>query len=257
MADVVVNVDAANALLMLRNGEKRIRYAIVNATNRTAKGVQIKQRENAARTFTIRKTEFIRREVAKIDFASVSKGIYEARVYVGQKRRLLLSEFEKGGTRRGFVGKNVAVPVLGGARPTKQSEIPAQFRFSQMRLKAYRGNRKLTRKARGRHVRDYGVFGEYGRLALPERGNRVQWKGKNRTYLVPGVGVFQRTGPGQSRLLWHFQPSVRLLPQLRFIVTGTDVARSLFDRYLAQEVRNAFARAALRPFGGLTPFLVR
>jgi len=245
-SDITITVDPSEAILMLRNGEKKLRYAFVNSLNKTAKDIQREQQANVERTFTVRKTEFIRREAAIISFASVSKGILEASVRVGDKPRLLLSRFEKGASRGGFVGKQVAVPVTGGARPTKRSSIPKEFTFSAMALKAYRGNKRLTRKARGRHVRDYGVFGQYGRLALPEPGNRVQWRGRNRTYLVPSVGVFQRTGPKSSRLLWAFRPSVQLLPRLRFIVTGTVVAHRSFQRHMEAEARAAFAHEANR-----------
>lgn len=247
-----VDVTGANILEQALS-PKQIAYATVNALNLTAKDVQKKQRENVARVFTVRKTEFIRREAAIIDFASVSKGRTEAVVRVGEKTRLLLSQFEKGGRRTGFVGKNVAVPVTGGARPTKRSEIPAEFRFANMKLRAYRGRQLLKRKARGKHVRTYGVFGQYGRLALPEAGNRVQWRGTNRTYLVPGVGVFQRTGPRSSRLLWAFRPSVQLLPQLRFVATGEPVALQSYQKHIKREIEEAFAhnaRKLIRAIGG-------
>lgn len=252
---ITVSIDATRPLEMLSNSDRKIGYALVNALNATAKDIQAKQRANVRERFTVRREQFIMREAAKIDFAKFSTARFQASVSVGQKPRLLLSEFEKGGTRRGFVGKNVAVPLVGGARPSKEAEIPRAFTFAGMRLKAYRGKKRLTRKARGRHVRDFGVFGEFGRLALPEAGNRVQWRGANRTYLVPGVGVFQRTGPESTRLLWAFRPSVRLLPKLQFIVTGTDVARRSFDRHLARQVELEFARGVRRSVAPLVRLL--
>jgi len=251
---IALKVDVVGAGILEQTlSPKQIAYATVNALNATAKDVQAKQRENVARTFTVRKPEFIRREAAIIDFASLAKGRTEAVIRVGEKPRLLLSRFEKGGARTGFVGKNVAVPLVGGARPTKQSEIPAAFRFAGMNLRAYRGGKLLKRKARGKHVRTVGMFGEFGRLAPPERGTGVQWRGRNRTYLVPGVGVFQRTGPNSSRLLWAFRPSVQLLPQLHFVATGEPVAIANYQRLLKREIEEAFAhnaRKLIRAIGG-------
>lgn len=245
--DLVIDVQAADALRILHNGERRIGYALVNALNNTAKDIQREQRANVSRLFTVRKKEFIMREAAYISFANLTKGVFQASVSVGNqkspKARLLLPQFETGGQRKGFVGKTVAVPLVGGARPSKESEIPQAFRFAGMGLQAFRGGKKLTRKMRGNHKRGYGVFGEYGRLALPDAGNKVTWRGKSRTYLVPHVGVFQRTGPGQTRMLWAFHPSVKLLPVLHFIVNATAIARTAFPRYLKREVDEAFAHA--------------
>jgi len=221
---VTVDIDVAKPLLLLRNGQKRLAYALVNSLNKTAKDVQAAEQAKVFRTFTVRKREFIKREAAIVSFASVAKTRYEASIRVGQKPRLLLSRYEKGGQRSGFVGKNVAVPALGGARPSRSSPIPESLLVQRLRLRRQRPSKSRRR--------------------TEVAGGRQPFKGLQRTYQISGVGIIQRTGPSSTRILYPFVPHVRLAPELGFIVTGTAVARRSFQRHLRAEVRQAFNRAA-------------
>lgn len=247
MIAITVDVQAAEALRVLHNADRRIGYAIVNALNATAKEIQAAERENVRRRMNVRKPEFIAREVAKLDrfgIARVSTGRYQVEIYVGQKPRLLLSKLEEGGERTGFVGRNVAIPLTGGARRTKRSGIDPALTFSAMKLREYRGGKKLTRKARGRHVREFTPFAEYGRLGghvlSPDtHAKGSYWKGAAHTYLIPGVGVAQRVGPGKTRLIWSFRHSVRLPAQLHFIETAKRIAPR-FEQHLKAQVADAF-----------------
>jgi len=103
-----VQIDVAPLLLRLRNGEKRLAYGVVNALNATARRIQDAERERVQSTFVLRKRDFILREIAKIrrtSFANVRQGRAWVEIEVGQKRRLLLSQFEAGGTRAALKGK--------------------------------------------------------------------------------------------------------------------------------------------------------
>ena len=62
-------------MLRLRNGQRRLAYAVVNAINNTAKRIQEAERRRVEEEFTVRKRDFLRREAAKIKpFASVKQG---------------------------------------------------------------------------------------------------------------------------------------------------------------------------------------
>jgi len=231
-----VDVNDAGVLLALENGAKRMRYAIANAERATILKVQAAERQ-AVRSgmFQLRKKEFIEREAAIISPFPKADTLF-TRVRVGDKPRLLLSKFEAGAQRTGFVGRNVAVPIIGAARPTRQSGIAPNLTFSAMKLREFQGGKKLRRKARGRHVRDFTTFREYGRLLFPESSPKSQWKGASRTYLVPGVGVFQRTGPGSTRLVWAFRPSVRIPATLGFVKRARVIAEREFPKDLRAQV---------------------
>src|SRR5678815_3968669 len=103
----------------VRNAPKRIAYAVVNAINATLKLAQRALQLRAEDVFTVRKHDFIRREVAVIKpFASVGQGRVFGEIAVGQKARLLLPLFDKGGDRPAFKGASIAVPVAARASKT-------------------------------------------------------------------------------------------------------------------------------------------
>lgn len=251
-----VQVDTAPLLLRLKNGQKRLAYAVVNAINHTALRIQQAERERVRREFVVRKKDFIMREAAVINpFASVSQVRPFAEVAVGQKQRLLLSKFEHGAERTPFTpgAKSVAVPLLGrSARPSIAGPVPPAFTFAGMRLKAFYAGKRLTKRRRGGHVDGIGVHGEFGRLALPEaERSRVQWKGANRTFLLPSTagaplgGVFQRVEPGPDgiREIWSFRRGLRLDARLEFVVTATRVAAQWFGEEMERETVAALARS--------------
>ncbi|MFH1689976.1 MAG: hypothetical protein ABIE42_07030 [Candidatus Eisenbacteria bacterium] len=79
-----LQIDSAQLILRLRNGQRRLAYAAVNAINNTAKRIQAAERRRVEEEFTDRKTEFIRREAAIIKpFASVRQGRAFAEISVG------------------------------------------------------------------------------------------------------------------------------------------------------------------------------
>jgi len=109
--------DSAVLVLRLRNGQRRLAYAVVNAINNTAKRIQETERRRIEEEFTIRKKDLILREAATIKpFANVRQARAYAEIAVRQKPRLLLSAFERGAERTPFTpnAKRVAEPVIGG-----------------------------------------------------------------------------------------------------------------------------------------------
>ena len=238
-------------------GPRRLAFAVVNAINRTAKLVQAAEIEHVRDVFTVRKTAFLLGTpsrpggaAARIrPFASVKDTRPYAEVSVGAssdsaKRTLLLSQFEAGGIRRPFTpgAKAVATPITGRpARPTIGSSVPKDYTFSGLKLKAYRGGRRLSRKARA------------AAIAAPGAQGAVQWKGENRTFILPKAkgsplgGVFQRTGPkpGDIREIYEFRKGDPIDKRLRFVATARRIADVWFPRFLEQEVAQVLARAGV------------
>jgi hypothetical protein len=253
MALIEVKVDATRPLMFLRNGGKRVAFAIVNTLNATAKAIQKAEVAAVQRDFTVRKPGFILGTDGKAGqaaviraagggsgFASVSAGRFEARIAVGQKPRLFLSGFETGEERRPFKGKNVAVPITGGpARPTFRSSVPAELTFKGLSLRRVTARGQQKRKRRSQVTLRPSVT----------RTGKVQWKGAHRTFLLaetakaPRGGVFQRVGPGRDdiRMVYSFKPPKRLPRRLHFIRTGEEIARRVYAATLQREVNAALA----------------
>lgn len=224
MLQVQVKVDTSNLILRLEKGQRRLAYTVANALNKTAKEIQAAERDRVSGSFTVRKPEFILREAAIIKpFASATQGRAFVEIAVGQKSRLLLSTFEAGGDRPAFKGKNVAIPLTGeAARPSFQQPVEPALRFTALRFKLAR------RGSRGRGVaRSQVRRGELG------------------TYLVPGVGVFQRHG-GESHLIYSFQSDVKLKPRLDFISTAQRITAERFEENLQAETISTIAHAGGR-----------
>jgi hypothetical protein len=212
-----LQIDSTALVLRLRNGQRRLAYAVVNAINNTAKRIQQAERRRVEEEFTIRKTAFMRREAAVIKpFANVRQGRAYAEIAVGQKPRFLLSLFERGAERKPFTpsASRVAEPVVGGpARPQFSQPVTPELRVGRLRF-----DRTKTGRRRAAVTR-------------------------TRTYLVPKVGIFQRVGEARTRIVYLFSRGKRLKPRLRFIETAERVAQRWFREEMEREVVNAIARS--------------
>ena len=217
---IAVKIESANLIRKLRNGDRRLAYAVVNALNKTGLRIQEAMREKVVGDFTVRQKTFIVRQVAKIDrtnFANVRRGQAWIEIAVGQAPRLLLAKFEAGGERLPFVGKNIAIPVIGGpARPTLVRKVPKQWTFEAL-------NFVKTQTRSGKEM-------------IVSRNQRV--------YIVPGVGVFARVGKRKSKLVYAFVPHMRLDERLEFVKTARRVAGTYFAEEMKRQVAEAVARAS-------------
>jgi hypothetical protein len=234
-----VSSDLTLPLAVLKNSQKRRSYALANALNNTAKLGQAAVREGLPRTFTLRKPDFLMRQAAIIKpFASGAQGRLQARVYVGEPTRLLLSEYESGGRRLPFKGRRVAVPITGGpARPSKRAGVTEPFTFRAMRLTKVRAGIVIRGKSgRAKHERK-----DVNLRASRRKGGAIQWKGTSRTFVLqstsraPEGGVYQRVGPGKGdiRLVYSFAQNVKLRPVLKFHET----MRRVIYTHLEAQVR--------------------
>ena len=192
-------------------------YAGVNATNDATKRLQIELQHDVRQRFTVR-NEFTVRQAAVINpFASVKQGRPYAEIGVGigrvKPKRLFLGQYEKGGARAEVAGSSkAAVPVPGGpARPAFRSKVPRRLRYQALALRRVRGQRK----------------------------------GRQRTFAITGLGVFQRTGPGKTDIeaVYLFVQDQRLPDLMRF----TEITRTFAPRFLREEferqIRLAIAHA--------------
>lgn len=251
---IEVDVKAAEVLLRLRKGEKRMVYAVSNAIRDTALDAQKAIHDQVRKSFIIRKPAFFFGSpgrpggvAAKVDKPSPTAGRLVARVYTGEGSKggqVLLPKFERGGERRPFTpgAQHVAVPLLGRpARPNIARGVPPAFTFAGLKFKAYRAGKVVRRRRRGRTV-NQTPFGEYGRLRPPTSGE-VQWKGLQRTFIIPNVGVFQRIGPdrGDVRMIYAFKRPFKLDTRLNFVATGTAAVRNVYRGHMLKWIGEAFA----------------
>ncbi len=212
-----LQIDSAPLVLRLANGQRRLAYAVVNAINATAKRIQATERRRIEQEFTVRKKEFVLRQTAVIKpFASVTQRHAYAEIGVGQKPRLLLSAFERGAERKPFTAnaRRVAEPVVGGpARPQFAAQVAPELRIGKLRFD------------------------------LTKTGRRRAGAVRTKTYLVPDVGIFQRTGPTTTRLVYAFTRGKKLERRLRFVETAKKESDRWFREEMEKEVLSAIARA--------------
>jgi hypothetical protein len=260
-----VEIDNTQLLLKLRNGEKRLAYATVNAIRATVLRVQQAEFQSVRERFNIRNERFFFGApgrpggvAARIKpFPSVKQQRPFAEVFVAQaadmksQRRLLLSIFERGGTKTPRQGSpTFAIPLTGRARPSMGEPVSREYTFAGMGLKAFHAGKRLTRERRkGNKTRKVGIglFDEFGRVGLPDSGGGIQWKGRSRTFLLtssaraPLGGVFRRTGPKDSdvEMLYKFAKSAPIDSRLEFVPVAQATARAWFREEMEREVIKA------------------
>lgn len=231
---VNVTVDASQLQAWSLLAEKKLAYASVNALNATAKRIQQAEFEHVRRTFQVRTNFLIGQKAAatisRTDFASVKAGRPWVEIHVWQGKRFLLPFFEEGGERRPFTAgaKHAAVPLTGeAARPSWPASVPEALRIKALAFKrmmrAPAQGRKRRRKAKGMPI----------------------WQGLQRTYLIPGVGVFQRSDGG-SKLIYAFMGDLRIRPQLEFVKTALAVAQPWFAEEMERQLADALLHEAAR-----------
>lgn len=223
--------------------EKNIAFAAVNATNETAKQIQKQAQANVRSKFTIRKSDFMMRQAAIIKpFASVTQGRAYAEIAVGQKPRLLLADFERGASRPPFIGKNVAMPIPGSpARPSFSD--PVAMPFTSLGLHPVLSADQATQ----RKALKGGTAAETRRMRKEfthAAGHGRPWIGNQRTYMIPGLGVFQRTGPKKTDtvMIYKFVPTQRLIPRLGFLAMAKQDGRQMFITNMETAVINEISR---------------
>lgn len=212
------DIDTRGLKLKIPREEKRLAFNTALALNETAKAVQVEERANLDRKFTVRKNTFMYRLIKIFTFASARQGRPYAEVGIDRKDRVLLSRFEKGGERPPFKGERVAVPVTEGpARPTFAQSVVDAFRFTRLGL-----------RPRSRRFHPSALAREHG----PQRIGR------------PGSGIFQ-TAKGIFRRVADDIEKVYLFirrPKLDQRLDFVSIARRVIAREWPVQFKKAYRK---------------
>lgn len=194
-----VKIDAKNLVARTKKEQKRLAYSVAKASNDTALDIQLAERANLDKKFTLRRAGFMYRLI-KIKFASVKQGKSFAEIFIDRsKPRTLLSWFEDGGEKTPVLGKMVGVPITGSpVRPNFSDPVQVRYDFKH--------------------------------LNLQPSGKGKQRKGNKRTFylphskMAPQGGVFMRTGPKTIVQLYEMVHNPKLKERLGF----KQIARQVF-----------------------------
>jgi hypothetical protein len=224
---IKTTLDISGALALTDLILRKVPYATNNALTRTAKEVVAIERDELKSEFQIRK-QFILNRVQIVKYSTTSS--LWTRVAINQKVQggeLLLAMFEEGGEKLPELGSEVAVPLTGGpARPSSAQTVRPSLMYKSLKMQ--------------KHTTMLG---------------KIQYKGDRRTFVVPGVGVFQRIsakrrsghakpGQGDGRdvggavLIYSFKRGVPLRAQMHFVKT----ARALVERRFSDIWREEFVK---------------
>jgi hypothetical protein len=202
--EVKTEIDISLALKVFATILKKMPYATNNALTRVAKEMVVEGQNEIAADFTIRK-RFILTRLKILQYSRAN----DLTTIVGidakvQGSPLLLGMFEEGGTKEPQHGSELAVPITGSlARPRFQDQVKAALKYNALEIQS--------------------------------------GKGKRRTYVVPGVGIFERIsvpgprGSGASRkpsatvLIYKFESSAPLKKHMNLIGVMVNVVATRFN----------------------------
>lgn len=197
-----LKIDISQALRVFANVLKKVSYATNNALTRTAKLAVPAAQDELTRDFTIRKN-FIQTRIEILQYSTIRN----LTVIVGvdanvQGGPLLLGFFEQGGLKLPTRGDAIAVPITGTpVRDNFNSSIRNALKYSNLDI--------------------------------------VNNKGKSRTYVVPGVGIFERVKKGDSQdatiLIYKFEPNAVLPRRTHLVQTMLAVFNDRFSQIWAEE----------------------
>jgi hypothetical protein len=176
-----VKVDASAVVKLAETVFKKLPCAVNDAITRMAKEAVLEGQKELAADLQIRK-RFILNRLKILQYSKV--GNLTAVIGIDpdvQGSPLILGFLEEGGTKEPSAGSEIAIPLTGeAARPSFPQSVPTSLRYKNLNFQ-----------------------------------NR---KGKKKTYIVPGVGIFQRVGVGDSpdatNLIYSFKPSAPLRKEL-------------------------------------------
>jgi hypothetical protein len=243
-AIVAVNADVAGALIVLRNGQQKIPWAIALSLNSSAEVAQAAIRARVRRVFRVRKDFTLQQTAIIKPRASAVQGTSSVTISVGNKSRFLLGQYEEGADRGPFTpgARNVAIPVVGGARPTFDVPVTPSLQYTALHFRRVGGGSGGRRKGPGggaqSQVRRQGLVRPMSGVKKRSGGKPIE--GAMGTFVVPEVGVFQRLAGQMDKMIYAFKRSVRLNPRLQFVPTTVDAFRRFFPGALAQRVNESF-----------------
>jgi hypothetical protein len=195
-----IEVDISQVVKLAEKVLRKLPYVLNDSITEVAKLVVEAEREQLARDFTIRKN-FLTGRFKVLQYSRTS----DLTAIVGIDNRvqgspLLLGFFEEGGEKLPTSGPELAIPLTGeAARPSFASSIPTALLYKNLQI------------------------------SLKVQGKTAVFPGLQNTYLVEGVGVFQRSGK-DSELIYSFKRSAPLRPRTHMIELAQVVIRDSFAR---------------------------
>ncbi|HEY7236532.1 MAG TPA: hypothetical protein VH539_20390 [Gemmatimonadaceae bacterium] len=230
MIELDVTTDNRSGLAGMISGlNSQLPYAYSRALNATANDAQAAIQHALPSEFTLRQPTFITQSIYRTpgeDFATKTK--LEATVRVNPARNFL-AKFEDGGAKTSQGGRSLAVPIL---------------RENNRELIIKRGDplsvKRLMDSIQSRSGRVLRARVRKGVLTVSADANKV--------FLVQsakGTFIVQRTGSGprDTRVLYAFERSVPIKPQLHFDEIAMRAALQFWDRNFAEALEDAIATA--------------
>jgi hypothetical protein len=232
---IKTKIDISGALVLTDLILKKLPYATNNALTRTARELVNVEQQALRSEFQIRK-EFILNRVQITKYSRPESLWVEVSINKNvQGGELLLTMFEEGGEKLPDTGTELAVALTGAAaRPSFAANLRNSSLFYQ----------KLNMQ---RHVTELG---------------KIQYKGDQRTFVIPGVGIFQRNSsrkrrarakPGQAAgperdatLIYSFKRAVPLRAQMHFVQTARSFVLDRFSVVWREEFVKELAGRARR-----------
>jgi hypothetical protein len=211
--NIKVDVDMQEVVKLTATVLRQLPYAANNAITRTAKeAVDAGQKEITA-DLQIRK-KFILNRIKILQYSKV--GNLTAIIGIDpnvQGAPLILGFLEEGGTKEPIKGPDIAIPLTGEApRPSFPDPVQTSLRYTNLRF-----------------------------------DNR---KGRKRTFLIPGIGIFQRVAAGDSPdatvLIYSFQPSAKLPQHIHLRNAMLQVIEQRFAPIFTEEFTKEILKKAQR-----------
>jgi hypothetical protein len=198
--ELKTEIDISVALKVTAQAIRKLPFATNNAITAVAKEMVDAGQKEITADFTIRK-KFIINRLKILQYSKVS----DLTAIIGinsdvQGSPLLLGFFEEGGTKEPDNGGGIAVPITGSpARPSFSDSVTRALQYTKLQLQAV--------------------------------GGAIE--GKKQTYVVPGVGVFERirpgNDPGATVLIYKFESSAPLKKHMNLIEVMSEVLNERFN----------------------------
>lgn len=215
--NIKIDIDAEQVVRLTAAVLRQLPYAANNAIIRTAKAIVETERAEITRVLEPR-TKFAQNRIQILQYSKANDltAIVGVNPKVQGSAVLLGFLLGDGGTKEPTVGGGIAEPITGSpSRPEFGSKIPRKLLYRQLGII--------------QHVTSTG---------------KIQLKGKQRTFVLPNIGVFQREGPGRRdiELIYKFAGSAHLRARMKF----TSLAKNIIDKYFAQFFSEEFTKEILK-----------
>ena len=210
-----IDVDISQVVKLTEKVLRKLPYVLNDSITEVAKVVVEAEREQLMRDFTIRKN-FLTGRFKVLQYSRTS----DLTAIVGIDNRvqgspLLLGFFETGGEKLPTTGPELAIPLTGeAARPSWGQMVPTMLMYKNLQI------------------------------SMKVKGQTAIFPGMKNTYLVEGVGVFQRDASGKkSELIYAFKRSAPLRPRTHMIELAQIVIRDsfakIFNRNFVEEIQGS------------------